>query len=144
MQTTTLKTFITTLRVIHFALMAGLLAFCLFTLYSAESLGDFMFENDPLVFILPCLFLLAFGMSAFLYKTVLSKIDKEKSLKNKLGSFQTAHITRVAPLDGVGLFGAVLYMQTNNVLFICISLLCFMILITLVPSKDKIERDLPL
>lgn len=105
---------------------------------------DITNTKDVFLFVVPIVAIGSFALSAFLFKTNLNTAVNKATLKEKLTIYQSALITRFAPLEGVSLLGIVTYMQTGNLLFIIISALTALYFLSLRPTKDKIENDLNL
>lgn len=141
---TNFKAFLRTLSIIHFAMMGGLLIFSVFIITTSEEMGTLSFTQQPFEFLIPILFIGAVFIGNFISKTILSKVKKDQSLQQKLGVYQTAHIIRLAPIEGIGLFAAVTYSGSKNVLFLLIAVLALLILFTLIPTKEKIENAIPI
>jgi len=85
-----------------------------------------------------------FAAGNILFKKQLQKITPERTLSQKIASYQTAFIIRMALLEGASLFSIVAYMLGGNLFFLavfCVILLCF---IFIRPTKDKTANDLNL
>ncbi len=100
--------------------------------------------KDVFLFVVPAMAVGCFALSTFLFKKNLNIAVNKATLKEKLMFYQSALITRFAPLEGVSLLWIVTYMQTGNLLFIIISGLTALYFLSLRPTKDKIENDLDL
>ncbi|WP_299208336.1 hypothetical protein [uncultured Dokdonia sp.] len=138
------KTFLRTLSILHLGMMSGLLMLCIFIFVSSEESGSLSFTQQPFEFLIPALLIGATLVGRFLFKTILHKDLQNKTLQQKLGIYQTAHIIRIAPIEGIGLFATVTYMTTDNLFFLIIAALALGILFTLIPTKEKIENVIPI
>ncbi|WP_299768048.1 hypothetical protein [uncultured Dokdonia sp.] len=141
---TNFKAFLRTLSIIHLAMMSGLLIFSVFIITTSKEMGTLSFTQQPFEFLIPALLIGAVFIGNFISKTILSKVNKDQSLQQKLGIYQTAHIIRIAPVEGIGLFAAVTYSGSKNLLFLLIAVLALLILFTLIPTKEKIESAIPI
>ncbi len=142
---TNFKSFLRTISILHIAMMAGLLLLPVFNIITSEEIGALSFTQQPYEFLIPVLLVGAIFIGKFVSKTILTKKDiQNKSLQHKLGVYQTAHIIRVAPIEGIGLFAAVTYTTTNNLFFLLIAGLALLIMFTFIPTKEKIENAIPM
>jgi len=123
----------------------GQLVFGLLSLTITPQKGiDISNTNDPFLFIVPIVAIGSFALSLYLFKKNLNIAINKPTLKEKLAFYQSAIITRFAPLEGASLLGIVTYLQTGNLLFIIISGLTALYFLSLRPTKDRIENDLNL
>lgn len=141
---TNFKSFLRTISILHLAMMGGLLVFPVFLVVTSEEMGALSFTQQPFEFLIPVLLIGAVFIGKFISKTILTKGIQNKTLQQKLGIYQTAHIIRVAPIEGIGFFAAVTYSTTNNLFFLLIAGLTLLIMFTLIPTKEKIENAIPL
>lgn len=140
---TNFKSFLRTLTIIHFAMMGGL-AMITVLFMSSHDLGSLSFTQEPFEFLIPILLIGGVFVGKFISKIILSKEIQNKTLQEKLGVYQTAHIIRVAPIEGIGLFASVTYSTTNNLFFLLMAGVALLIMFTLIPTKEKIENTIPL
>jgi len=139
-QVKNLKSFLRTIFILHLAMMASLIMFSVFLITTSEKMGTFSFTQEPFEFLIPALLIAAIFIGNFLSKAVLNKGIQDKTLKQKLATYQTVHIIRIAPIEGVGLFSIVTYTTTTNLFFLGIAALALLILFTHIPTKEKIEQ----
>ena len=137
------QSYLKLISIIHIAMFIGQLLFSLAVLSITPQKGIDV-TNTVFLFVVPAVAIGCFALSAFLFKTNLNIAVNKVTLKEKLMLYQSALITRFAPLEGASLFGIVTYMQTGNLLFIIISGLLALYFLSLRPTKDKIENDLNL
>ncbi len=98
-----------TLKTIHWSLVAGL---SLFAAVVAFQLGTnpettFFTPENPLVFIPVFSGIFLIPVSLVLFNRQMDQAKNKKELQDKLAGFQTAHIVKMAMLEGVGLFSLV-------------------------------------
>ncbi len=141
---TNFKSFLRTISIVHLAMMGGLLVFSAFFLITSEEMGSLSFTQQPFEFLIPALLVGGVFGGKFISKMMLTKETQNKTLKQKLAIYQTAHIVRVAPIEGIGFFAAVTYLTTNNLFFLLIAGVALLIMFTLIPTKEKIESALPI
>jgi hypothetical protein len=132
------KSFFRVLTIIHFAMIAGLMMITVLFM-SSDGLGTLSFTQEPFEFLIPIVLVGAIFIGKLVSKTLLTKGIKNKTLQQKLGVYQTAHIVRIAPIEGIGFFAAVTYSTTNNLFFLLIVGLTLLMILTLMPTKEKIE-----
>lgn len=122
---------------IHLALLAGM-AFAYFFLGNLSSPDSFKIpEIDASSVIFVLLPFLAIGLSIFLFKNAIAKIDKSVPLENVLGLYQTASLIRWAILEGAAF--VILIAKPDFILFGILIILYF---ISLRPSIGRIKADL--
>jgi hypothetical protein len=139
------QSYLKLISIIHIAMFTGQLLFGIAVLSITPQKGiDVSNTKDVFLFVVPAMAIGCFALSAYLFKTNLNIAINKTTLEEKLMIYQSALITRFAPLEGLSLFGIVTYMQTGNLLFIIISGLTALYFLSLRPTKDKIENDLNL
>lgn len=136
---TNVQSFVKTSTIIHLAMTAGLLVFTLFSVYSIGGLGSFSFTQEPLEIGIPVLLILAISAGTFLSKIMSPQSATAPSLGQKLGRYQTAHLIKIAPVEGIGLFAAVFFQSTANTLFLMVAGVALSVLLLSIPSISKIQ-----
>lgn len=122
---------------IHLALLAGM-SFAYFFLGNLSSPDSFKIpEIDASSVIFVLLPFLAIGLSIFLFKNAIAKIDKSVPLENVLGQYQTASLIRWAILEGAAF--VILIVKPDFILFGILIILYFL---SLRPSVGRIKADL--
>jgi len=140
---TNFKSFLRTISIIHFFLMAGLIMIIILFISSGE-LGVLSFTQQPFEFLIPALLISGVFIGTYISKMMLTKETQNKTLQQKLGVYQTAHIIRVALVEGIGFFAAITYSNTNNLFFLLIAGIAILIMFTRIQTKEKIESALPI
>ena len=140
---TNFKSFLRTLTVIHFAMIGGLIMMTV-VFMTSNKLGSLSFTQEPFEFLIPALLIGGIFIGKFIAKVILTKEIQNKVLRQKLGIYQTAHIVRVAPIEGIGFFAAITYSTTSNLFFLLIAGIAILIMFTLIPTKEKIENAIPI
>lgn len=123
-----------TLKIIHFALLAGL-TLGYFIIGDILNITVPTLEGENLYYIfIPAIAVLA---SNFLFKNLLSKIDKKQSKEEKIMQYQTVSIVRWAILEGSAFL--ILFLKPELAIF---GLLLILYLFLVKPTKEKIENEL--
>ncbi len=139
------NSFVKTLTVIHFALVAGLSLFAGMFLYLDKDKMNFELNTeDTMLLIFPVIAIGALTMSKIIPQKLLQKAKKEENLRSKLAKYQSATIVKYALIEGPAVLGIVFFMSTSNAAFIAISGICIIYLILQRPTKSKIETELAL
>ncbi len=81
--------------------------------------------------------LIAFVLGNFLFKSQLKRADRNKSLEENLGIYQTASIIRLAILEGAAFI--ILLMAPEYLLF---GIFIIIYMIYLIPSETRMKTDL--
>lgn len=133
-----MKEQIKTIQIIHFALTFGLILTYYF-LAEINSLEDLMMipsidKNSIIYILIP---FVAYLFSNFMFKNMLSKIDKKLKVEENLGAYQTASLVRWAILEG-----AAFIIITYRPDFILFGILLIVYLAILRPSENNITSHL--
>lgn len=142
----TSKSYFTSLKIIHFALTAGVVFFLLIAI--ALQFTGFEPELKEMETIL--LGITAFAAIAgiftgnLLFRKRLEQLVELKSLKEKLTGYQSALIVKYAVVEGPVFFCVVAYLLTANILFPVIAVFLVFVLVLFAPRKDKLISDLNL
>lgn len=134
-----------TVRIIHFALMMGIIIFAmvvLFLIFNDEINSDPIPELDYVPWV--CL-VVAIPLSRVLFnQTVKPKLDGDMTLQEKLMTFQTGHIIRMAILEGCGLFSTVIAFVNQNPYNLIVVGLVIAFMASKIPSVMLLETELRL
>lgn len=126
-------------KIIHIALVAGLI-FAYFFLGNLSDITQLKLpkmDSDNTVYLaIPTA---AFIVSNFLFKMLVSKIDSNLSLKEKLVPYQSASVVRYAIIEGSAFL--ILIIAPDFIIF---GVLLIVYLILLMPTEYRIKRDLKL
>lgn len=135
-----------TLRILHFALLAGMIFFSLVAL--------FLFYNglEPIdvelsrafTYIIPIFVVSGYVASHLLFKNRMGVARSAKYLTEKLTHYRAAFIVRLALLEGPAFFAIVAYMLTSELIFLGWAAIIIVYFITLWPTPAKIVADLAL
>lgn len=128
---------IKTLQIIHLAVCAGtILVYFFLGELSIEKLKNIpSIDSSSIAYVfIP---VLAFVLSAFLFKSQLKQIDPKLKTEDKLPVYQTASIMRWTVLEGAAFL--ILFLKPDFILF---GILIIIYLIFLRPTEERINNDL--
>ncbi|MFH6969321.1 MFS transporter [Flavobacterium sp. FlaQc-28] len=128
---------IKTLQIIHLAVCAGtILVYFFLGELSIEKLKNIpSIDSSSIAYVfIP---ILAFVLSAFLFKSQLKQIDPKLKTEDKLPVYQTASIMRWTVLEGAAFL--ILFLKPDFILF---GILIIIYLIFLRPTEERINNDL--
>lgn len=141
------KQFFKSVKIIHFAMMTGILFFGIIAFILNYSCGQFI-ENKELenvLLLVVVVFLLAEVIgSNFIFKYQLKECYKQTALKDKLLCYRSALIVRIAMIEGVSFFVIIAYVLTGNFLFLVFLVLLLFIFLLFMPTLEKTRTDLKL
>lgn len=126
-----------TIKILHLAICAGtiLAYFMIGELYSLDNLKMPTIDSSSVVYL--AIPIIAFFLSNLLFKSQLKNVDPKLSLEDKFGAYQTASLVRWAVLEG-----AAFIILFYNIDFLIFGILIIIYLVLLVPTEDRIKRDL--
>ncbi len=137
------KNFFTSLNIIFFALFAGQTIFFIVGLFLIQS-GNITVNptlDTVFMFVTPVVILSAILVSKFIYAKLVGNFDKSSLLENKMISFRTNSIIKLAILEGANIFSISIMIITANYFYAAF----FVILITLFffnrPTKEQFIMD---
>ncbi|MHC1732668.1 MAG: hypothetical protein AB9888_11670 [Bacteroidales bacterium] len=138
------KAFMQLIRVIYSAQIVSFLLFLLVALYISKNSPTFEFNlEDPFTIIV--LFTLIAIPVGYVYSNKIFKSYESKStLKEKLPKFQLGLITRLAFIQGAGLFSIVCLLLSSNLYFLIFTAFALIVMILNYPTPDKIGETMDL
>ena len=128
-----------TLQIIHLAITMGV-AVAYFFVLTKDTIANFKIstiDSNSIVFVL--IPVMAIVLSNFMFKNMISKIDSNVSIENKIGVYQTSSIIRWAILEGAAL--VLLFLKPDFFIF---GIIIIVYLLTIRPTEDKVNNDLNL
>lgn len=134
------------LQLIFYAILIGpciFLAVVFFLNFSESFSSEFEEENLFLIIAAIIAFTNLF-LSNFIPKMLLSKIQDNESLGNKLHKYRSASIVKYGLLEAPAIISTVGYLLTENLIFVGIALGMLLVLFLQQPNKTSIERELNL
>lgn len=133
------------LKIIHAALVLGLLVFGAAAYFSGEGfVTQFSVEGDYYIYLVPSIAVLAYFGSKLLFKQELSKIDNSEAVKQKFAKYQAASILKFALIEGAALLALFQFMSTRYSLYFTIAICLIVYLAFQNPTKNKLIQDLNL
>ncbi len=138
---------LTTLKIIHWSITASPIAFAVISFYliSAEGMPALYDSANPITFIPIGLTLILVPMSSFLFKkTLATNLNGKTELAQKLSSFQTAHLMKIAILEAAALLALVVCFVTRTTLNYFTFGIPLLLLLLSAPSAFKITELLHL
>lgn len=145
MQQTT-KAYLTSLSIIHTALIMGQLLFAGVTFYLNNS-GQYMPDkslNTVFMLVVPGLVIVGIVASNALFSSRIKNIKEKQDFSAKLEAYRSVSIMRWALLEGPSLFAIICYFLTGNNKFLLMAGILIVIFVLKRPSKDKLVQDLEL
>lgn len=128
------------IRLIHFALMAGIGLFLLVVVFLIIGEKTSTSELALLNYISPGFFVVILILQGQMFKLSLKPALKpDIPLSSKLATFQTAHIIRMALLEGCGLFAAVSALLNAELLHLITVALVLGFMFTKTPTVLMLE-----
>ena len=137
------KSFFPNLNIIFIALLSGQTIYFVLGLYLILS-GDMrgMSElNTIFIFITPVVVLSSITASKFIYSKQVSEFDKTLPLENKLISYRTNNIIKLALLEGANIFNISVMIITANYLFAALFIIIVVLFLLNRPTKEKFIMD---
>ena len=142
----TTKSFFSSLKIIHFALTAGVVLFLLIAI--ALQFKGFEPELKEMEMILLGITVLAAISGIFtgnlLFRRRLEQLVEQKSLEKKLLGYQSALLLKYALVESTAFFTIVAYLLTLNIFFPVITVLLVFTMVLFAPRKEKLISDLNL
>lgn len=133
------------LKIIFFAMFAGLLTFLFVALFlSNEEIKELETMQNSLVLALLGLTLIAIPVGMKVSGNAIRKIDKNLPLNEKINGFSSAWIIRMAVLEGTTLFSIIALLITYDYRFLFIAILLLMFFLMNFPSISKMAQLLHL
>lgn len=143
----TSKQFLTVMRVIHLALILGVVMFGIVSiLINKEYFVVRKYTSDEAPFYIIAVVLAASGWygGKWFFNQRIKLIERQLPLYQKLLKYQEAIIIQMALLEGPALFSVVISIILNNSLSLFLVLFLVLFMVTLKPSVERITEILQL
>ncbi len=127
------------LQLIHVSLMAGVVLFVGFLIYTS---GELVFDFDihePFNWVAVFLAVVGYFMGVSLFNKALSTVERTTDIDIFFERFMTAHIIRMAFLEGPAIFSVVVCIITNSQFLLILTGFLLVIMYAYFPTEDKIE-----
>lgn len=125
-------------------MLAGPLAFAIFTYVQKQSFNAEMDTNSIFTYVVPIVAAFGYFMGTYLFQRQIRSIKKEDSLQSKLSAYQTALLIKYALLEGPAFLALVAYHFSGNALHLVIAISLLLYLYAQRPTKDQLFKALPL
>ena len=135
----TVEKFFTTINILFFVLISGQTIYFIIGLFLIQSGNKEGFGgmNSVFMFITPIVVLSSILASKFIYTKQVTMFDKNLSLENKLVSYRTANIIRLALLEGANIFNISIMIITANYFFAALFIIIIAFFLLNRPAKAK-------
>ena len=132
-----------TLNIIFFALFSGQVIYFFVALYLIQSgnINEYGGMNTIFMFITPIVVLSSILGSKFIYTKQVTEFDKSLPIENKLVSYRTANIIRLALLEGANIFNTSILIITANYFFAALFVIIIILFLFNRPNKEKFIMD---
>ena len=137
------KNYFQTLNIIFIALLSGQTIYFFVVLFMIQSgnIDGFGGLNTIFMFITPIVVLASILASKFIYTKQVTEFDKSLSLEDKLVSYRTANIIRLALLEGANIFNISIMIITANYFFAALFIIIIALFFINKPTKEKFIMD---
>ena len=147
-QSFTSQKYFSQINLIYFS-QAGIMLVFAAVVFALVYSGQFVPTADQalannLSYLLTAVIIAGFSCAHFLYHRMLSRIDKNKALKQKMPGYLPALLVRSACLELPGLLASVILFMTAKFYLIAIPLFTFVVFYLMRPTPSSIAADLQL
>jgi hypothetical protein len=134
-----IKNFFKTLDAVFFTLLSGQIIYFIVGLFIIQSgeLKGFGGLNTIFMFMTPVVVLSCIFASRFIYNKQVTEFDKSLPLENKMASFRTANIIKLALLEGANIITVSIMIITANYFFAALFVAVIVLVFFNKPSKEK-------
>lgn len=140
----TIKDAFRAIRIIHLALMLGPTIFAVVVGFLVTT-GERRPAIEVLNYVSPAYFFMVLALHPMIFKSALNQHSiKVANLKQKLASFQTAHLVRTALMETSALFAAVAALVNYEILHLITVALSLALMYTKLPTPSLLENELAL
>ncbi len=138
-----IKNIFLTINVLFIALLSGQIFYLFIGLFLVQSgnLDGIPGLNMIFMFLTPTVVLFSILASKFIYSKQVSAFDKTASLENKLVSYRTNNIIRLALLEGANIFNISILIITANYFFAALSIIILIFFFFSRPNREKFIMD---
>ena len=142
---TILKNYLRRLRIIHYALVAGMVLICLFVYFLQKNpLAGFPAGQGIFIYLVPVAALSGYFAGIYIFNKLTGSLDKELSLARKLDRYQTASLLHYTCLEAPALLALYAYLNHGNLFYASIAAFLVIYLIAQRPTLHKILSRIPL
>jgi len=137
------KNYFSALNILFIALFIGQTVYFFVGLYMIQSanIDGFGGLNTIFMFITPIVVLSIILASKFIYTKLVSEFDKSSSLDQKLVSYRTTNLIKLALLEGANIFNISVMIITTNYFFTALFIIIIVHFFFNKPNKEKFIMD---
>jgi hypothetical protein len=143
----TAQAYLTSLSILHLALLMGQIFFAGITYYLHQS-GSLQMGMSELAsmlkIVVPVLVLGAIIGSHFLFKIKIAQTQTKEKLAAKLADYRVAFLLQLALMEGGALFSIMSYLLTADLWFLAMAAIVIVVFVLQRPSLQKIAETLRL
>jgi hypothetical protein len=137
------KNYFSALNILFIALFIGQTIYFFVGLYMNQSanIDGFGGLNTIFMFITPIIVLSIILASKFIYSKLVTEFDKSSSLDQKLVSYRTTNLIKLALLEGANIFNISVMIITANYFFTALFIIIIVLFFFNKPNKEKFIMD---
>lgn len=132
------RQYMRSLKLVHFALLFGMIIFAGVVYYVNPSTRFDYTETGVFIFAVPIIMILGILLGNLIFNKLVIRTYKQKSLKTKLDNYLSALIIKFAFVEGPGLLSLVGYLLTGNLIYLFLAIILVIYFLTLTPSKSSL------
>ena len=137
------KNYFSALNILFIALFIGQTIYFFVGLYMIQSanIDGFGGLNTVFMFITPIVVLSIILASKFIYTKLVTEFNKSSSLDQKLVSYRTTNLIKLALLEGANIFNISIMIITANYFFLALFIIIIVLFFFNKPNKEKFIMD---
>ncbi len=138
--------YLRSLQMVHFALGIGMISFLVvcFVLHGSEDWESIPELSNIFTMVVPIVLLAGIVVGSWFYNKRIEGINQTATVQQKLETYRTVFVIRLALHEGPTLFAIVAYLLTVNQWFLHMVLISIAGFVLLRPTADKIATTLSL
>lgn len=138
--------YLRSLQMVHFALGIGMISFLVvcFVLHGSEDWESIPELSNIFTMVVPIVLLAGIVVGSWFYNKRIEGINQTATVQQKLETYRTVFVIRLALHEGPTLFAIVAYLLTVNQWFLYMVLISIAGFVLLRPTADKIATTLSL
>lgn len=139
-----MKSLLSTLPIIHFSMVIGLVIFTGFVYWNNPDFNAAMNSSDIFTYLVPVVAASGYFASKAIFQNLTANIARTDGLQNKLSRYQVATIIKYALLEGPAILALIAYYFSGNALHLVIALSLIAYFFSQRPTRKKVLDDLKL
>ncbi len=125
------------IKIVVNSLIAGQLLFASAVLFILKDSLVFYKEGDMFLYIVPVFLLIAIIFSFSIDKLFSYHAEPGTSLKDKLASYYSNSIVKLAPLEAAGIFSIVAMLLNESYIYLTFLIIALLVFLMIRPTKEK-------